>query len=128
MLCISILFPKILLWKIWCKDNSEIILPFYYNLIYYKDLYGFTKLRIGITSGIVATIIGAPVDVIKTRVQNQEMKPNNIINGIRNQITREGIKSLYAGCGTKILRTSIGTFIFLCAYESIMKFWKTYPN
>lgn len=69
----------------------------------------------------VATIVGAPLDVIKTRIQNHEIQNHSaLFRSLYDVYLKEGTLALYKGAGTKLIRVSIGTFLCLCIYESII--------
>ena len=67
-------------------------------------------------TGGIATLAGAPFDIVKTRMQAGEAS-GSVLQAIRNIIQTEGTSALYRGAGTKLLRVTIGTFIALTTFE-----------
>ena len=69
----------------------------------------------------VAVFCGAPFDVVKTRIQNHDITNHRAIHQAFYDIyCNEGTLAFYKGAFTKLLKVSVGTFICLCVYESIV--------
>jgi solute carrier family 25 aspartate/glutamate transporter 12/13 len=60
-------------------------------------MYNINSFMNGIISGYIGAYVVYPIDLIKTRVQNQNQNNSNNLEFIKNIIKKEGYKNLYKG-------------------------------
>merc|ERR1712130_518213 len=60
-------------------------------------LTGFTKLRVGMLAAVIATLVGAPFDVVKTRIQASQISAGSIRHAIGDIVKNEGAGVLWRG-------------------------------
>jgi hypothetical protein len=80
----------------------------------YADLFrqrldtitGFQKLVCGIGAGATAVLVGAPFDLLKTRMQSDALASPSFI------VSEEGRFALFNGVRANLLRVSLGTCMF----------------
>lgn len=71
-------------------------------------------------SKIVASVAWYPHEIVRTRLQNQSSEPPKyigVIHTIRTIIAEEGVRSLYNGLGTNLLRVVPAGAITFTSYE-----------
>ena len=61
----------------------------------------------GISAGVIGTLIGYPLDVVKTRMQYSRSSSPNFVAAVRDIARVEGIKAMYKGCAAPMLSLSI---------------------
>lgn len=93
----------------------------------------FISLFAGVTGGVVACIICAPLDVVKVRMQVQGSVKNAKYTGaysiIKNMIFEEGIRGCFKGLGPALLTTPVFWGIYWCSYNMMMDSLPTqYPS
>ena len=71
----------------------------------------------GVLASVLATLVGAPLDVVKTRVQASQTPAISIRSAIRDIIVKEGAGTLWKGAGVKTVKVTIGTFLAMSLYE-----------
>jgi len=77
----------------------------------WKDLHLGEEALGGLSAGIVGTVIGFPLDTVKTRMQTGY--GNSILHVGKQVIQKEGFTSLYKGIGPPLISLSIlGTLTF----------------
>ena len=70
-------------------------------------------------AGVVTGLISNPMDVVKTRLmdlQKPGASPRNVLQSFGTIVSTEGIRGVYKGCMTTILRQcmfTLGTFLVL---------------
>ncbi|CAD8090363.1 unnamed protein product [Paramecium primaurelia] len=81
----------------------------------------------GTLSSCIHTLIGYPLDFIKTRIQIQHKKQGMIKAGI--QIIRdEGVKTLYRGVSIQLLNSICAGSIYFPTYEHMRKWFARMDN
>ena len=80
----------------------------------------------GASSGIVASIVSQPMDVIKTRLQTAERSGNPAAVSTTWQMFRhiyknEGVRGLFAGGGPRTIRSGPSCAIVLSSYELLKR-------
>lgn len=93
----------------------------------------FISLFAGVTGGVVACIICAPLDVVKVRIQVQGSLKNAKYNGVysimKNMVLEEGIRGCFKGLGPALLTTPVFWGIYWCSYSIMMETLPTqYPT
>ena len=80
----------------------------------WRDLHLGEEALGGLSAGIVGTVIGFPLDTVKTRMQTGTAKAGSgIVKVARNVVKHEGFFSLYKGIGPPLISLSIlGTLTF----------------
>eukprot|EP00957_Ditylum_brightwellii_P199428 15201795-Ditylum_brightwellii.AAC.1 len=72
----------------------------------------------GLSAGIVGTVLGFPLDLIKTRMQTGAAVANVSIAGVASQIVRtEGFLSLYKGIAPPLISLSIINTVSFTSYS-----------
>lgn len=92
-----------------------------------RDLPSYQTTIIGLISGAVGPFSNAPIDTIKTRIQQQsrtrvagQQKQSNlsqIITITTDMLRKEGIKSFYKGITPRVLRVAPGQAVTFTVYE-----------
>ena len=78
----------------------------------------------GLSAGIVGTIIGYPLDLVKTRMQTSSSGKNMSILGVAGNIVRtEGIVALYKGVAPPLISLSLLNTINFTQYCYFREFW-----
>jgi hypothetical protein len=83
---------------------------------------------IGALSKIVASFSTYPLQVVKTRLQDQQnmyhaVKYTGMLNAFTNIYKNEGFASFYRGMVANIARVTPGAAVTLVFYEQIMNFF-----
>lgn len=80
----------------------------------WKDLHLGEEALGGLSAGIVGTVIGFPLDTVKTRMQTGSAKAGNSIFKVATSVAKEeGFLSLYKGIGPPLISLSVlGTLTF----------------
>ena len=86
-----------------------------------EDLTGFKKFRVGAATATVTVLAGAPLDVIKTRIQANHNGYHSFFQTLFKIRNEEGTQALYKGAATKIVKLSLGTLVFMLCYEALTK-------
>ncbi|XP_006611477.2 mitochondrial 2-oxoglutarate/malate carrier protein-like [Apis dorsata] len=90
----------------------------------------FTFINAGL-SGMAATCVVHPMDVIKTRIQVQKEK-TSLFNVIASIYREESILKFYSGLSAGLLRQATYTTVRLGIYNQLQEYWKskyaTKPN
>jgi len=78
----------------------------------------------GLSAGIVGTVIGYPLDVIKTRMQTQTRTGGILSTGL-NIARNEGILSLYKGIAPPLISLSILNTVNFTSYSYFQSFFQS---
>ena len=78
----------------------------------------------GLSAGIVGTVIGYPLDVIKTRKQTQTSKTGGILSTGLRIARHEGVLSLYKGIAPPLISLSILNTINFASYSYFQSFFQ----
>ncbi|CAD8057607.1 unnamed protein product [Paramecium sonneborni] len=84
-------------------------------------------LFVGIVSSCVNTIVGYPMDFIKTRMQLQQSKQGTL-KSIINIIKMEGPQAFYRGVSIQLLNSVFAGSIYFTTYEQIRRQFEKYDN
>ncbi|CAL5219650.1 g1530 [Coccomyxa viridis] len=76
----------------------------------------------GLGAGLAASIVRVPTEVVKQRMQNGEF--GGAATAVRNILKREGMKGLFAGYGSFLLRDLPFDAIEFVAYEQLKSMYK----
>jgi len=93
-----------------------------------------THLFCSATAGFVATVVGSPVDVIKTRIMNQKVNPDgsrqyrNLIHAAIKIPTEEGLRGLYKGFLPNFARIGSWNIVMFMTLEQLKKAANAYWN
>ena len=72
------------------------------------------------TSGLVCTIVGSPVDVLKTRLMN--MPPGeSAVKMVTGMVANEGVKGFYKGFTANFLRLGGWNVAMFLTFEQVKK-------
>lgn len=95
----------------------------------WKDLHLGEEALGGLSAGIVGTVIGFPLDTVKTRMQTGSVKAgSSIFKVARNVAKHEGYLSLYKGIGPPLISLSIlGTLTF-AQYSYFQEVYQSDPG
>jgi len=78
----------------------------------------------GFTAGVIGTVIGFPLDLIKTRMQTQAtFQQNGIFRIGAGIVRREGVFALYKGIGPPLLSLSVLNTINFASYSELHKWY-----
>lgn len=87
-----------------------------------KELPSYQTTIIGLISGAVGPFFNAPIDTIKTRIQQTPAPPgksslSHIIGTTTDMLRQEGFKSFYKGITPRIMRVAPGQAVTFTVYE-----------
>lgn len=84
----------------------------------------------GLSAGIIGTIIGFPLDLIKTRLQTGSSTHGrpSIISVGKDIVRKEGIPALYKGVGPPLISLSILNTTTFIQYAYFREFYKASPG
>ncbi|KAG7210933.1 hypothetical protein KM043_016307 [Ampulex compressa] len=74
-------------------------------------------------SGMAATCVVHPMDVIKNRIQMQQEK-TSVFNIIKNIYVKEGITKFYSGLTAGLVRQATYTTVRLGIYNQLQDYWR----
>lgn len=82
----------------------------------------------GAIAGFIATVVGSPVDVVKTRVMNAtnpdgSKKYKNVIECAYKTLRYEGVTAFYKGFGLNYLRLGTWNTIMFLTFEQLKIFF-----
>jgi solute carrier family 25 carnitine/acylcarnitine transporter 20/29 len=84
----------------------------------FKDLHLGEEAIGGLSAGIVGTVIGFPLDLVKTRMQTGVASTNHGIVGVATNVVRtEGLGALYKGIGPPLISLSILNTVGFTSYS-----------
>ena len=82
----------------------------------------------GLSAGVIGTVIGFPLDTVKTRMQTGSTRKTNIF-AVGNSIAKkEGIPALYRGLGPPLISLSILSTITFTQYTFYREFYNANPG
>lgn len=92
------------------------------NQVGVKDLPSYQITIIGLISGAVGPFFNAPIDTIKTRIQQAPAIPgksslSHIITITTDMLRKEGIRSFYKGITPRVMRVAPGQAVTFTVYE-----------
>jgi solute carrier family 25 carnitine/acylcarnitine transporter 20/29 len=96
----------------------------------WKDLHLGEEALGGLSAGIVGTVIGFPLDTVKTRMQtgSASTKGMNLFQVARTVAKQEGLVSLYKGIGPPLISLSVlGTLTF-AQYSYFQEVYQSDPG
>jgi solute carrier family 25 carnitine/acylcarnitine transporter 20/29 len=70
----------------------------------------------GFSAGIVGTVVGFPLDLVKTRMQTSAMN-SSLVNTFRHIVRNEGVPALYKGVSTPLLSLPILNTLNFTSYN-----------
>lgn len=87
-----------------------------------KELPSYQTTIIGLISGAVGPFFNAPIDTIKTRIQQTPTIPgksslSHIMGITTNMLRKEGFRSFYKGITPRIMRVAPGQAVTFTVYE-----------
>ena len=85
-----------------------------------KENSTISDLVAGAGAGVLSTAIVQPLDTISNRIQVGTAK-GNLFQVSKSIIKNEGVRGLYKGLGTKIMKIAPGMAITFAAYTPIKK-------
>ncbi len=78
----------------------------------------------GMCAGLAGSSMNNPTDVVKTRMQREQVNHNSKITGTFQGLLyiakTEGFWGLYSGIRPKYIKTGLGSAVFFVAYELVM--------
>jgi solute carrier family 25 citrate transporter 1 len=92
------------------------------NQVGVKELPSYQTTIIGLVSGAVGPFFNAPIDTIKTRIQQTPAIPgksslSHIMTITTDMLRREGIQSFYKGITPRVMRVAPGQAVTFTVYE-----------
>lgn len=81
----------------------------------------------GFGAGFVATAVGFPLDVIKTRLQTGQAKKSAMKMG-RKIVRKEGVNGLYKGLASPLLTLSLTSSICFSSFQVLKEVYKAGPG
>lgn len=92
------------------------------NEVVVKDLPSYQITIIGLISGAVGPFFNAPIDTIKTRIQQTPAIPgksslSHIITITTDMLLKEGFQSFYKGITPRVMRVAPGQAVTFTVYE-----------
>jgi solute carrier family 25 (mitochondrial citrate transporter), member 1 len=92
------------------------------NEVVVKDLPSYQITIIGLISGAVGPFFNAPIDTIKTRIQQTPAIPgksslSHIITITTDMLLKEGFRSFYKGITPRVMRVAPGQAVTFTVYE-----------
>jgi solute carrier family 25 carnitine/acylcarnitine transporter 20/29 len=97
----------------------------------WKDIHLGEEALGGLSAGIIGTVIGFPLDVVKTRMQTGSVAKGtntNIIAIGRSIVQQEGIGALYKGIGPPLISLSILNTITFTQYTFFREWYNANPG
>lgn len=94
----------------------------------WKDLHLGEEALGGLSAGIVGTVIGFPLDLVKTRMQTGSTTQSNIFSVGRSIVRNEGIPALYKGIAPPLISLSILNTITFAQYSFFREFYNANPG
>ncbi|CAL9130066.1 unnamed protein product [Musa textilis] len=85
--------------------------------VFPKNLSAFAPLAAGAIGGVAASLIRVPTEVVKQRMQTGQF--TSAPNAVRLIVAKEGIRGLYAGYSSFLLRDLPFDAIQFCIYEQL---------
>lgn len=82
----------------------------------------------GLSAGVVGTVIGFPLDVVKTRMQTGSSNGKSIFSVGKGIIRNEGVFSLYKGMVPPLISLSILNTITFTQYTFYREFYNANPG
>jgi hypothetical protein len=71
------------------------------------------------TCGLAATIVGSPIDVLKSRVMANRGTGRGVLEIIRSTAKAEGLGGFYKGFAPNFVRMSGWNIVFFVTYEQL---------
>jgi solute carrier family 25 uncoupling protein 8/9 len=75
----------------------------------------------GLLAGFVATCVGSPFDVIKTRIMNKALPYNGVADCIVKTFKNEGIFAFYNGFTANFMRIGSWNIVCFLTLEQVKK-------
>jgi solute carrier family 25 carnitine/acylcarnitine transporter 20/29 len=95
----------------------------------WKDLHLGEEALGGLSAGIIGTVIGFPLDLVKTRMQTGLADKNASILAVGKSIVRkEGLPALYKGIGPPLVSLSILNTITFTQYSFFREYYNANPG
>lgn len=82
----------------------------------------------GLSAGILGTVIGYPLDVVKTRMQTGTTKQTSIFSVGRSIVKKEGFPALYKGLWPPLISLSILNTITFTQYSFYRELYNANPG
>ncbi|CAJ1966304.1 unnamed protein product [Cylindrotheca closterium] len=82
----------------------------------------------GLCAGVVGTIIGFPLDLVKTRMQTGTTKQTTIFSVGQSIVKEEGIRALYKGLWPPLISLSILNTVTFAQYSMWREFYNANPG
>ena len=97
-------------------------------------LFIWSSLVAGAGSGALASIVCAPLDLIRTRLQvwgelTGEANKKSILNVLKDIVTKEGIQGCFRGLGATLMTVPLFWAVYFPLYDDLKRHWSYhYPN
>jgi solute carrier family 25 citrate transporter 1 len=91
-----------------------------------KELPSYQTTIIGLISGAVGPFFNAPIDTIKTRIQQTPAIPgksslSHIMTITTDMLGKEGVRSFYKGITPRVMRVAPGQAVTFTVYEFLKR-------
>ena len=73
----------------------------------------------GATSGVISAFVASPFNLLKTRMQSSQHAYTGIYNGMKAQLQSRGLRGMFHGVSSAMLRTGVGSAVQLATYDQI---------
>ena len=94
----------------------------------WKELHLGEEALGGLSAGIVGTVIGFPLDLVKTRRQTGSTSQSSILAVGKSIARTEGVRALYKGMTPPLISLSILNTITFTQYTFWREFYKANPG
>jgi Mitochondrial carrier protein len=76
----------------------------------------------GFIAGMYSTIVGHPIDTLKTRIMTNEGKFRSIYGSLKNIVVQEGWRALFRGLPASVYQSGLSSTGFALGYEIVKRF------
>ena len=108
--------------------SSYVILDSFATMKSLQELHLAEEAIGGLSAGVIGTVIGFPLDLVKTRMQTGSSKGKNIFAVGRGIVQEEGVLALYKGIAPPLISLSILNTITFTQYSFFRDWYNANPG